>query len=129
MAGTSYQINTETVAATVAATASVSAEIPLGGLQILGLEIPAAFEATTAAILFKVGMTSGSVEYLRDKDGVSKYVTVAATNTNLRCNLDPADFAGWAYVQLVLTTGAAAAPTAVVQTAARAIKLVLGKVL
>lgn len=128
MAGTTYQVNTETASANIAASASASAEITLGGLQILGLELPAAFEATTTAILFKVGMTSGALEYLRDKDGTSIYVTVAATNTNKRCNLDPAAVAGWNYAQLVATTGAAAAPTAVVQTAVRTINLVLGKV-
>ena len=119
--------NSDVIAADVALNASSSAELDMRGLTPLALELPAAFSPPSAYLAFKVGFTSGSLQYLRDKDGTLYTAAVSATNTNLRCYLSPTVFAaGWPYVQLVVL--AADKATAVVQGAARSINVIGGKV-
>lgn len=126
----SWCSNSDTIAANIVISTSASAEVETRGLTPLALEIvtgAGSFTATTIYIAFKVGMTSGSLDYLRSEDGTLYKVTIAANNTNGRAYLSPTAFAaGWHYVQLV--TLAADGTTAVVQAAARAINIVGGKV-
>lgn len=125
----SYSIDTEAVTATVANNASVSAVLPLGGLEPFALILPTgngSFTANSGRILFKVGSTSASLDYARDETGAALAVTISANNTNGRPSL-PVQLlrSGWAYIQLVIVQ--AAAETAVTQSAERAITLMCQK--
>ena len=126
----SWCSNSDTIAAPIVINTALSAEVDTRGLTPLALEIPVgagSFSATSIYIAFKVGMTSGALDYLRNEDGTLYKVTSAANHTNGRAYLSPTAFAaGWHYVQLA--TLAADGTTAVNQAAARAIVIVGGKV-
>lgn len=109
------------------ASESASSEVHLEGMQPTALELPAAFEATTTLLLFKVGRTAGDLDWLRDSSENTVTVTVAEANTNKRPYLDANKFTGgWTYWQIVAVS---ADTTADEQTSARAITLVAGKVI
>lgn len=119
--------NSDVIAANVALNASSSAELDMRGLTPLALELPATFTANSAHIAFSVGFTTGSLQYLRDKDGTMYTVSIAASNTNLRCYLSPTVFAaGWPYLKITILQ--ADKSTAVTQGAARSINVIGGKV-
>lgn len=102
----------------------LSVEADLAGGLLVGVYLPAAFEATTAFLMpFALAETGGTTLYpIKDVDGTAKYITItAATNTRF-VPLDPSDFAGVRYLKLKPTTSDKS--TAVVQTVDRVIKLV-----
>jgi hypothetical protein len=114
-------------AVTIAQTASASSAVTLGGLSLIGLVLPAVFEATTAKIGFQVSADGSTYNDLKDADGTLVQISVAATNTVKAVHLDAPDFAPWPFVKLVAY--ASDGTTAVAQaTAARAFTAVLGKV-
>jgi hypothetical protein len=126
----SWCSNSDTISAPIIISTAASAECDTRGLTPLALEIPTgagSFTALTIYIAFKVGMTSGALDYLRSEDGTLYKVTISANNTNGRAYLSATAFAaGWHYVQLI--TLAADGATTVNQAAARAIVIVGGKV-
>ena len=120
----------ETSTATIAAAASLSAAVPLGGRALVGMMMGATgsgdFDATTTNVQFQVSMDGTTYELLRDNDGTLVEVIVAANNTNGATHLDPAKFAPWRFVKIDLY--ATDGTTSVTQTAETYITLITAKV-
>lgn len=120
----------KTFTATIAASDSLSAAVPIGGLSLLGVMPPATgsgdFDANTVYLLFHVSVDDTNYTLLKDKDGAVLYATVAADNTNGAMPLEAKDYAAWSSVKV--GTYQTDKSTVQAQTAETDIVLIAGKV-
>ena len=115
------------VTITMASSADESAVVAIpSGYHLVGIKLPAAFDATTAKLILKVDCVEGgdtsaaTCAQPKDQDGTAiteSVVTVAATNTNLRVNLSADKWSEWDMLQVAAF--ASDGTTAVTQTATR----------
>lgn len=89
---------------TVASNATTSAEVDLGGTEIVGLQLPAAFTGT--AISFLVSTVSGGT-YQAMKDGAGNSVSKTVAQGQYIA-IDPTLFRGVRFVKLVSGSSEAA---------------------
>ena len=82
---------------TVASSATTSAEVDLGGTEIVGLQMPAAFTGTTLKFLVSTA-TGGTYQTLTDGAGADVSKTVAQGKY---VGIDPTLFRGIRFVKLV----------------------------
>lgn len=94
---TGYQGNLNpSVTATIASSATDSAEIPLGGFTLAGIVLPATFTGTS--ISFKMATVSGGTYVqVKNASGLVSYPITQGTY----CAIDPADFHGVAFLKVV----------------------------
>jgi hypothetical protein len=86
-----------TATITVASNATTSAEVDLGGTNIVGLQMPAAFTGTTVTFLVATA-SGGTYQPLVDGAGSAVSKTVAASKY---VGIDPTLFRGVRFVKLV----------------------------
>lgn len=101
---------------TIASAGSLSAEVPIEGLTLAGIIMPAAW--TTANLTFQGGIVSGTVENLYDEYGTEVTVTAAASRY---IAVSPEQFVGIKYLKV--RSGTSGTPVA--QGAERSLTLVL----
>ena len=125
-----YSDARKTFTATIAAGGSLSAAVPIGGLSLVGMVIPATgtgdFDATTVYLQFSVSVDGTTYNLLRDNNGALVAVTVAENNTNGATHLDPDKFAPWRFVKVA--TYKTDGTTVQTQTAETTFTLIAAKV-
>lgn len=126
----SFSDDRATHTATIAASASVSGAVALGGSALVGVVLPATgsgdFAANTDQIRFQVSMDGTTYNTLADNDGTVVSLTVAANNTLGATYIDAIKTAAWRFVKVAThrsDTGAA-----VNQSASTVFTLVTAKV-
>jgi len=94
----------ETFTATISASGSLSAAVPLGGKALVGIMMAATgsgdFDANTVSLQFNVSMDGTTYELLKDNDGSLVKVVVAENNTLGATHLAPDKFAAWRFVKI-----------------------------
>ena len=86
-----------TATITVASNATTSAEVDLGGTEIVGLQLPAAFTGTTLKFMVST-VSGGTYQTLTDGAGADVSKTVAQGKY---VGIDPTLFRGIRFVKLV----------------------------
>lgn len=97
--------NARLITATISNGASLSEEINLTEFRLVGIQLPASISSATA-LTFQAGGVSGSLNDMYTSTGSELSYTVAASRFVV---VDPADFAGAAFLKI--RTGTSASPT------------------
>lgn len=105
--------------ATIAASASVSGEVDIGGATIVGIHMPADWDA--ANLTFQAAHETGGTYWDVYDDAGTEVSVTAAADRAIGCDAKALELSAWRYIKIRSgTTG-----TPVTQTAARTLVLVL----
>lgn len=96
--------STDTVTATIPAGSTTSDVIYLGGMRLFAIKYPAALTGTSVSVI--VGLTADDMGPLCEQSGTA--VTVAAS-AGKNILVDPQQFHGWKYVQIISNASEVAA--------------------
>ena len=125
-----YSDDRKIVNAVIEAGESLSLPVSLGGRSLVGIMPPATgsgdFDATTAFLLFHVGLDGAAWDILKDKDKTPEYVGVDPDSANGRVPLEAWRFAGWGSVKI--GTYKSDKTSVQTQTAETTIPLIMAKV-